>query len=110
MRYIEDPDLDLLQMVERMQEAGVIQSCHRSLSSRFKSLFQRGSRDRFISGLYSMGHGPKSYFWYWEVDFDARYYREFRVIDLANGERMFREEPFNLWPEEWQWQKNHIGF
>ncbi|KAF9443705.1 hypothetical protein P691DRAFT_808464 [Macrolepiota fuliginosa MF-IS2] len=47
-----------------------------------------------------MGNGPKSIFWYWEVDLKEEYYQEFIAADLAEGEKIYREERFDLWPTE----------
>ncbi len=46
-----------------------------------------------------MGRGERSIFWYWEVNHKSQYYREFRSIDLAEGETRFQEEDFDSWPE-----------
>ena len=46
-----------------------------------------------------MGHGEKSIFWYWEIDYKLGHYREFQTIDLAKGQKRFREENFSAWPE-----------
>jgi hypothetical protein len=39
-----------------------------------------------------------STFWYWFLDAEMRYYREFETADLGQGEIVFREENFELWP------------
>ena len=46
-----------------------------------------------------MGHGEKSIFWYWEIDYQSGHYRDFRTIDLPKGEKKFRGENFDAWPE-----------
>jgi hypothetical protein len=40
-----------------------------------------------------------STFWYWFLDTEMRYYRDFETVDLGEGERIFREEDFRLWPD-----------
>ncbi|KAF9442570.1 hypothetical protein P691DRAFT_789264 [Macrolepiota fuliginosa MF-IS2] len=51
-------------MIEQMQQAGIIRPYHHNLTSRLRSFIPRKPEDRSISGLYQMGHGPKSIFWY----------------------------------------------
>lgn len=50
-----------------------------------------------------MGHDSKSIFWYWEINLESGYYQEFRAIDLAEGERIYHEEQFDLWDNTGQW-------
>ncbi|KAF9442342.1 hypothetical protein P691DRAFT_714489 [Macrolepiota fuliginosa MF-IS2] len=85
-------------VIKRWKECGVIQPYHRNLGSRFKSLIAKKSRGELISGLFRMGHGTKSIFWYWEVNFKEEYYQDFMAADLAEGEKIYREEQFDLWP------------
>lgn len=47
-----------------------------------------------------MGQGEKSTFWYWELNYELGYYREFRTTDLAKGKERFRAEVFDAWFEE----------
>lgn len=54
------------------------------------------TQGRVESGLYVVGHGPKSIFWNWEINHDLGTYRQFRTIDLAKGKRVYREERFDL--------------
>lgn len=39
-----------------------------------------------------MGSGSKSIFWYWEIDYELETYRDFKAIDLAEGEVAYREK------------------
>ncbi len=36
-----------------------------------------------------MGHDSKSIFWYWEINYDLETYRQFKTVDLAEGERLY---------------------
>ncbi|KAF9441166.1 hypothetical protein P691DRAFT_766631 [Macrolepiota fuliginosa MF-IS2] len=87
-------------MIKRFQKYGIIQPYHPNFTSRFKSLVPKKFQDKYISGLYRIGHGPKSCFWYWEINFEAGYYREFMSPDLAEGRRIYEEERFDLWDGE----------
>ncbi|KAF9440886.1 hypothetical protein P691DRAFT_800949 [Macrolepiota fuliginosa MF-IS2] len=58
------------------------------------------SQGKLISGLYCIGHGPRSIFWYWEINSKAEHYQQFLAADLAEGERAYQEEQFDLWPNE----------
>jgi hypothetical protein len=40
-----------------------------------------------------------STFWYWYLDAEMRYYRDFETVDLAEGEKIFREEDFQAWSD-----------
>ncbi|KAF9444073.1 hypothetical protein P691DRAFT_363226 [Macrolepiota fuliginosa MF-IS2] len=84
-------------LIERLRQMGIIWTYQHSLAS-FMSSLPTKSQEQRISGLYCIGNGPKSIFWYWEIDFQAKYYQEFRTIDLAEGARIYREERFDLWP------------
>src|ERR1700742_2187586 len=86
-------------MVKRRKQANVIQQYHPKLSSRVKFIFRDKTQRRFESALYRMGHGDKSVFWYWEINYELGRYREFRTINLAAGEKRFGEEDFDAWPE-----------
>ncbi len=57
------------------------------------------STKRFESGLYRQGCGEKSIFWYWEINYELGYCRQFWTTDLAEGERRFQEEDFASWPD-----------
>lgn len=92
-------------MVKQRKQAKVIQRHHPKLSSWIKFLFRDKATGRFESALYQMGHGEKSIFWYWEIDHELGHYREFRSLDLAEGEKKFREEDFDAWPE---WERNNV--
>src|SRR5690348_3375835 len=86
-------------MVKMREQGNIIQRHSPSLISRLKSFFWDQPPEHFESALYRMGHGEKSIFWYWEIDYELGHYREFRTVDLAEGERRFREEDFGSWPE-----------
>ncbi|KAF9441898.1 hypothetical protein P691DRAFT_790486 [Macrolepiota fuliginosa MF-IS2] len=88
------------QVIKRWKECRIIQPYHPTFGSRFKPLFAKKSQDKLISGLFRMGHGPGSNFWYWEVNLKEEYYQEFTAADLAEGEKIYREERFDLWPTE----------
>jgi len=47
---------------------------------------------RVESGLNILGRDSKSIFWYWEINYDLQTYRDFEAIDLAEGERLYREQ------------------
>ncbi|KAF9444413.1 hypothetical protein P691DRAFT_778274 [Macrolepiota fuliginosa MF-IS2] len=85
-------------VTKRWKECGIIQPYHPNIGSRLKSLVAKKSQDKLISRLYRMGHGPKSIFWYWEINLKEEYYQEFMTADLADGERIYREERFDSWP------------
>ncbi len=87
-------------MVKKSKEASLIQRYHPSLTSRFKmKLFRTTHRKQFESALYRMGRDEKSIFWYWEIDYELGYFRQFRTTDLVEGEKKFREEDFSSWPK-----------
>ncbi|KAF9442369.1 hypothetical protein P691DRAFT_779436 [Macrolepiota fuliginosa MF-IS2] len=85
--------------IKRWKEYGIIRPYYPNFTSRFKSLVPEKLQGKFISGLYRLGHGPRSIFWYWEINFKDEYYREFRAADLAEGKRAYRDEQFDLWPK-----------
>lgn len=87
-------------MIKRRKQANVIQLHRPKWSSRIKSLLRdTRTREHFESAIYRRGHGEKSTFWYWEINYDLGHYRHFETIDLAEGEKRFREEPFDA--PEW---------
>ncbi len=49
-------------------------------------------QDQAETGLYVVGRETKSIFWYWEIHYELKVYREFKTMDLAEGKRVFREE------------------
>ncbi|KAF9443407.1 hypothetical protein P691DRAFT_643682, partial [Macrolepiota fuliginosa MF-IS2] len=75
--------------IKRWKECGIIQSYYPNLASWFKSLVLKKSQDKLISKLYRVGHGPKSIFWCFEINFKEEYYQEFRAADLAEGEQIY---------------------
>lgn len=93
-------------MVKQRKLANVIQRYPLKWSARVKSLFHNKPREHFESALYRMGHNEKSIFWYWEINYELGYYRAFETIELAEGEKIFREEDFTSWPKETdsEWQ------
>ncbi|KAF9440178.1 hypothetical protein P691DRAFT_688526, partial [Macrolepiota fuliginosa MF-IS2] len=85
-------------VIKRWKEGGIIQPYHPNIGSRFKSFVAKKSQDTLISRLYRMGHGPKSIFWYWEINLKEEYYQDFMTADLADVERIYQEEWFDSWP------------
>ncbi|KAF9449078.1 hypothetical protein P691DRAFT_703813 [Macrolepiota fuliginosa MF-IS2] len=88
--------------IKRWKECGIIQRYYPNFGSRFKSLVAKKYQDKLISGLFCVGHGPKSVFWYWEINLKEEYYQEFLATDLAEGEKTFRGE-WDLWLTELRW-------
>lgn len=88
--------MSTLKTVKQQQETGIIQpySPERSLSS---LLFRKKPKGRVERGLYQIGYGTKAIFWFWELNYDKRYYREFRTDNYAKGKKIFRAEPFDSW-------------
>ncbi|KAF9447554.1 hypothetical protein P691DRAFT_706533 [Macrolepiota fuliginosa MF-IS2] len=84
--------VEFKKMIERRQRAGLLRP--------YSSPFQQEAQDLAESGLYVAGHGSKSVYWYWEINYTEEHYQEFRALDLAEGERIFREERFDLWFKE----------
>lgn len=83
-------------MIKQYQRARIIKRYHPNLTSRLKSLLCHKSNNHVESGLYRMGHHVKSIFWYWEINHELEYYREFRAVDLAEGEKKFEEGDFDF--------------
>ncbi|KAF9445561.1 hypothetical protein P691DRAFT_785082 [Macrolepiota fuliginosa MF-IS2] len=75
------------QVIKQWKECGIIEPHYPNLTSRLKSLIPKKSQSNVISGLYRMGHGPKSAFWYWKINLKEEYYQEFWAVDLDEGER-----------------------
>lgn len=86
-------------MIKQRRRVNIIERYYPNLASRMKSLLHDESRERVESALYRMGSGVKSIFWYWEINYELQHYREFRTIDLAEGQKLYHEENFDLWPE-----------
>lgn len=86
-------------MVNQLEQANIIQRYYPNWSSRIKLPFRSKTQARFESALYHIGHDEKSVFWYWKIDYKLGHYREFHTIDLAKGEKRFREEDFGAWLE-----------
>lgn len=64
------------------------------------ALVPRKSNPTVETNLYCIGQGEKAIYWFWEINYELEYYREFRTIDLAGGQKVYREERFDLWPPE----------
>lgn len=86
-------------MVENRMQANVIRRYYPNFIRWIRSFFREELQERFESALFHVGHGEKSIFWYWEFDYELQHFREFHTIDLAEGEKRFREETFASWPE-----------
>ncbi|KAF5353184.1 hypothetical protein D9756_007785 [Leucocoprinus leucothites] len=54
------------------------------------------------SGLFVLGHDEKSVFWYWEIDFEEKVYREFHAPDLDEGMNAF-EQYHSIKPPSRSW-------
>ncbi|XP_006455291.1 hypothetical protein AGABI2DRAFT_121220 [Agaricus bisporus var. bisporus H97] len=83
--------------ISRLEAAQVIQRYQPSSTTLDLPLFRCDSDGNALSGLYIKGRGQASTFWYWILDPEMRYFRDFETVDLAEGERIFREENFELW-------------
>jgi len=88
------------QVIGQDERTGLIQRHHTDFASRLKSLVPRKSDVGVESGLYRIGRGKKAIYWFWEINYELEYYRQFKTIDLAKGQKVYREERFDLWPEE----------
>lgn len=42
--------------------------------------------------LMVFGRGAKKVYWYWELDIKLKYFRGYRTLDLAEGDKVFQEE------------------
>jgi hypothetical protein len=49
------------------------------------------------TGLFRVGHGSKSIFWYWEIDSVGRTYRHFWSADFEKGMETFLAEDWESW-------------
>ncbi|KAF5353554.1 hypothetical protein D9756_007788 [Leucocoprinus leucothites] len=59
------------------------------------------------SGLFILGHDEKSVFWYWEIDFEKKVYREFHAPDLDEGMNAF-EQYHSIKPPSRSWLSSLI--
>jgi len=86
-------------MIKQRQQANIIQPYNHGLTSQIKSFFQNKSQEQVESAVYRIGRGEKSTFWYWEINYELRHYREFRAVNLAKGKKLYEEENFDslLW-------------
>ncbi|XP_006455325.1 hypothetical protein AGABI2DRAFT_209759 [Agaricus bisporus var. bisporus H97] len=83
--------------ISRLEAAQVIRRHQPSSTTLELPIFRCDSDGNALSGLYIKGWGQMSTFWYWILDPEMKYYRDFETADLAEGERIFREESFELW-------------
>jgi hypothetical protein len=97
--YLKDMLQVVLQGVSRLEEAQIIRRHQPSSTVLDLPLFRYDSDGNSLSGLYVKGQGQMSTFWYWFLDPEMRYYRDFETEDLGEGERIFRDEDFELWPD-----------
>ncbi|EKM78462.1 hypothetical protein AGABI1DRAFT_129568 [Agaricus bisporus var. burnettii JB137-S8] len=86
----------------RLEEAQVMQRYQPSSTTLDFPLFRCDSNGNLLSGLYIRGRDQASTFLYWTLDSEMRSFRCFESADLTEGERVFREENFELWDEEGQ--------
>ena len=49
------------------------------------------------SGLYKLGHGEKSFIWYWEFDMEKEYFHQFKTIDYAAAVQFYKANKFTMW-------------
>ncbi|KAF9443408.1 hypothetical protein P691DRAFT_842811 [Macrolepiota fuliginosa MF-IS2] len=78
-----------LKLVEQIQKAGIVQPYHNGFSSQLKSFLHHKSQGQPVTGLYRMGNGLKSTFWYWEIDFKLGHFQGFHAVNLDEGERVY---------------------
>lgn len=64
------------------------------------SLFGLKPQGQSRSMLYVLGRGSGKIYWFWELDLNSRYYREFQAVGLAAGENVYREENFESWESD----------
>ncbi|KAF5353543.1 hypothetical protein D9756_007818 [Leucocoprinus leucothites] len=91
--YADSNIEEFMQRIELLQEAGVIQK-HENCPSSLQC-----NQDQCESGLYVIGHGTKSTFWFWEINRSTGFYRDFETVDLTRGMTLFQDEDFTLWPQ-----------
>ncbi|KAF7760203.1 hypothetical protein Agabi119p4_10879 [Agaricus bisporus var. burnettii] len=94
----DDFDLNLFkQRVKHRTKLNLIRPYYLTSLSKCKSYFMRRPfSDGSNSGLYILGRGMKSFFWYWEINLKARCFFEFETCDLLEASRIHREEKDNL--------------
>lgn len=78
-----------LKRIEAQQQRNIIEPYHPTSPTLLNK-----SQGRTESGLYIVGHGSKSIFWYWEIDYDLETFRQFETPDLDEGERLYQGECF----------------
>jgi hypothetical protein len=98
-RCLKDMLKLVLQGISRLEATQVIQRYQPSSTSLELPLFRCDPDGHALSGLYIKGQGQMSTFWYWFLDAKMRYYRDFETVNLVGGERIFRDEDFELWPD-----------
>ncbi|KAJ3569147.1 hypothetical protein NP233_g5239 [Leucocoprinus birnbaumii] len=64
--------------------------------SRCTAMVHEIIRETENSGVYVCGKGQASYFWYWEINTDQRFYFEFETCNLTEAESMYRENGTNI--------------
>ncbi|KAF7762493.1 hypothetical protein Agabi119p4_9086 [Agaricus bisporus var. burnettii] len=84
--------------ISRLEAAQVIRRHQPNSTILELPIFRCDYDGNALSGLYIKGRGQMSTFWYWILDPVLGYYREFESVNLVEGERIFKEEKFELWP------------
>ncbi|XP_006455292.1 hypothetical protein AGABI2DRAFT_121221 [Agaricus bisporus var. bisporus H97] len=84
--------------ISRLEAAQVIRRHQPNSTILELPIFRCDYDGNALSGLYIKGRGQMSTFWYWILDPVLGYYREFESVDLVEGERIYKEEKFELWP------------
>lgn len=80
-------------MVEDQLRGGLLHESTQTSSRKIDEQFCQ-------SGLFILGQGKKSVFWYWEIDFKEKVYREFHAPNLDEGMNAFEQKhPIN--PRSW---------
>ncbi|KAF7762216.1 hypothetical protein Agabi119p4_8809 [Agaricus bisporus var. burnettii] len=95
--------------ISRLEAAQVIRRHQPSSTTLELPIFRCDSEGNALSGLYIKGRGQMSTFWYWILDPEMRYYRDFETVDLVEGERIFKEEKFELWPAKLKKRRRGTG-
>ncbi|KAF7762492.1 hypothetical protein Agabi119p4_9085 [Agaricus bisporus var. burnettii] len=95
--------------ISRLEAAQVIRQHQPSSTTLELPIFRCDSDGNALSGLYIKGRGQMSTFWYWILDPEMRYYRDFETVNLVEGERIFKEEKFELWPAKLKKRRRGTG-
>ncbi|KAF7761962.1 hypothetical protein Agabi119p4_9954 [Agaricus bisporus var. burnettii] len=92
-----DLDMELFQTrIKRLEEVRVIQRYSPHSTTLEPPLFRSDSQGRLLSGLYIVGQGDASIFWYWYFDPELKFRREFETMDLHEGQRVYREVEWDV--------------